>query len=235
MHTLTSRHDLAPGEVCWRRSSRWREENYFRHARTHFALDALYSYAAAPYDPARLVPSPAKKTAAARVRQAEAAVDAPEAERDARLLKLRSPAPGQAVLLTNQMADALQEPVEAAHAELEAARAQAAAIAARTWLGDLAPDMMRLEAEARQITHAIRIAACNADHPDPRPRRALCPRRGRGLRAHPRGPRHLWRHLPRQPPAADPARSADRAAAHPGAGRPLRAAQPVVTCRGVVA
>ena len=42
-------------------SSRWREENYFRYARTHFALDALDSYAAVPDHPDRLVPSPAKK------------------------------------------------------------------------------------------------------------------------------------------------------------------------------
>ena len=61
VHTLTSRTDLPAGEVCWRMSSRWREENYFRYARTHFALDALDSYAAVPDDPDRLVPSPAKK------------------------------------------------------------------------------------------------------------------------------------------------------------------------------
>ena len=40
IHVLTSRDDLAAGEVCWRMSSRWREENYFRYARTRFALDA---------------------------------------------------------------------------------------------------------------------------------------------------------------------------------------------------
>ena len=68
--TLTSRTDLPAGQVCWRMSSRWREENYFRYARTHFALDALDSYAAVPDDPDRLVPSPANKAAAARVRRA---------------------------------------------------------------------------------------------------------------------------------------------------------------------
>ena len=66
IHALTSRTDLTAGEVCWRMTSRWREENYFRYARTHFALDALDSYAAAPDDPDRQVPNPAKKTAAAR-------------------------------------------------------------------------------------------------------------------------------------------------------------------------
>jgi hypothetical protein len=144
-------------------SSRWREENYFRYARTHCALDALDSYAAVPDDPDRLVPSPAKKSAAARVRRAEAAAGAAEAARDAALLKLHSPRPAHAVLLTNQMANALQEPVEAACAELDEAVASAAAVPARTRLGDLAPDMVRLDAETKQITHAIRMAAYNAE------------------------------------------------------------------------
>jgi transposase-like protein len=163
VHTLTSRTDLPPGEACWRMSSRWREENYFRDAGTHFALDALDSYAAAPDDPDRLVPSPAKKAAAARIRRAEAALDAAEAGRDAKLLELRSPAPGQPVTITNQVLNALNAPVHAACAELGAAQAAAAATPARIRLGELAPDMMRLDAETKQITHAVRMAACNAE------------------------------------------------------------------------
>jgi transposase-like protein len=163
IHTLTSRTDLAAGEVCWRMSARWREENYFRYARTRFALDALDSYAAAPDDPDRMVPNPAKKAAAARVRQAEAAARAAEAARDAALLRLRSPAPGQAAYLTNQVINALAAPVEAAWTELDEADQAAAAIPARVPPGTLSPDMARLEAEVKQITHAIRMAACNAE------------------------------------------------------------------------
>ena len=163
VHTLTSRTDVPAGEVCWRMSSRWREENYFRYARTHFALDALDSYAAVPDDPDRLVPSPAKKAAAARVRRAESAARAAEAGRDASLLELRSPAPGHAALLTNQQVNELNAPVRAAYDELEAAEAAAAATPARVRLGDLAPDMVRLDAETKQITHAIRMAAYNAE------------------------------------------------------------------------
>lgn len=74
IHALTSRRDLGAGEVCWRLSSRWREENYFRYARTRFALD---SHAAAPDDPERLIPNPAKKAAAAQVRRAEASPERP--------------------------------------------------------------------------------------------------------------------------------------------------------------
>jgi transposase-like protein len=136
IHALTSRDDLAAGEVCWRMTSRWREENYFRYARTRFALDALDSHAAAP--------------------------DA-ETTRDAALLKLRSPAPGQAAYLSNQVINALGVPVEAACLELEQAERAAAAVPARVPLGVLSPDMVRLEAEVKQITHAIRMAAYNAE------------------------------------------------------------------------
>ena len=61
IHALTSRTDLAAGEVCWRLTSRWREENYFRYARTHFALDALDSHAATPDDPGRRSPTRPRK------------------------------------------------------------------------------------------------------------------------------------------------------------------------------
>jgi Transposase protein len=144
-------------------SSRWREENYFRYARTRFALDALDSYAAAPDDPDRMVPNPAKKTAAARIRAAEHAATAAETARDAALLELRSPAPGQAAYLSNQVINALAAPVEAARRELDDADKAAAAIPARIPLGTLAPDMVRLDAETKQITHAIRMAAYNAE------------------------------------------------------------------------
>jgi hypothetical protein len=163
IHALTSRTDLAAGEVCWRLTSRWREENYFRYARTHFALDALDCHAAAPDDPGRLVPNPAKKAAAAQVRRAEILAAAAGAQRDAILAALRNPAPGQPVTITNQMINALDAPVEAAYRELDEADNAAAATPARVPLGTLAPDMMRLEAETKQITHAIRMAAYNAE------------------------------------------------------------------------
>ncbi len=163
IHALTSRKDLAAGEVCWRLTSRWREENYFRYARTHFAPGALDSYAAAPGNPDRLVPNPAKKAAAAQVRSAEALAAAAEAQRDASLAALRNPPPGQPALITNQMINALGAPAEAAWAELEAAEDAAATVPARIRLGETAPDMVRLEAEVKQITHAIRMAACNAE------------------------------------------------------------------------
>jgi hypothetical protein len=58
--------------------------------------------------------------------------------------------------------NALNAPVEDAWRETSEAQADAAALPARVRLGDLSPDMMRLDTEIKQITHAIRMAACNA-------------------------------------------------------------------------
>ena len=197
IHALTSRTDLAAGEVCWRLTSRWREENYFRYARTRFALDALDSYAAAPDDPGRLIPNPAKKAAAAQVRHAEILTAAAGAQRDASLAALRNPPPGQPVTITNQMINALDAPVEAAWQELQAAHDAAAAVPARIRLGEIAPE------------HGPPGSRGQADHPrhpdgrlqrrnppGPRPERPLRPRRRRSLRADPRSPHRLRRHLP---------------------------------------
>jgi transposase len=163
LHALTSRTDLAAGELCWRLTSRWREENYFRYARTHFALDALDSHAATPDDPGRPVPNPAKKAAAAQARHAEILAAAAQAQRDASLAALRNPPPGRPVTITNQMINALDAPAQAAWAEFHAAQDAAAAVPARIRLGEIAPDMVRLEAEVKQITHAIRMAAYNTE------------------------------------------------------------------------
>ena len=61
------------------------------------------------------------------------------------------------------MINALAAPIEAACQELEEAEHAAAAVPARIPLGDLAPDIVRLDAEIKQITHAIRMAAYNAE------------------------------------------------------------------------
>ena len=61
------------------------------------------------------------------------------------------------------MINALDAPVETAHRELEAAADAAAAVPARIRLGEIAPDMVRLDAEVKQITHAIRMASYNAE------------------------------------------------------------------------
>jgi hypothetical protein len=165
VHILTTRGaDALPAAAAvYRMTSRWREENYFRYARAHFALDALDSCAAAPDDPGRLVPSPAKKTAAAAVRTARTALATAESAQQRELGSLHHPAAGTSTVITSQMLAKLDAPAGAARRKLEAAQAAAKATPAKIPLSQHNPDMVRLDAETRLITHAIRMAAFNAE------------------------------------------------------------------------
>jgi hypothetical protein len=165
VHILTTREpgDLPAAAVACRMTSRWREENYFRYARSHFALDALDSYATIPDDPQRLVPNPAKKTAAAAVKAAKNAAARAQAAREQKLAALHSPAPGTSTVITNKMLARLDAPVHAARASLAAARAAARATPAKIPLSQHNPGQVLLDTETKLITHAIRMAACNAE------------------------------------------------------------------------
>ena len=155
--------DLPAAAVIYRMTSRWREENYFRYGRAHFALDALDTYAVTPEDPGRMVPNPAKKTAAAAVSTAKKDLAQAEAARQRKLDALRQPAPGTAVVITNQALARLAAPVDAARRDLAAAQAAARAVPAKIPLAEHNPDMVKLDTETKLITHAIRMAACNAE------------------------------------------------------------------------
>ena len=165
VHILTSRDTtlLPAPAVIWRMTCRWREENYFRYARAHFALDALDSYAVTPDDPDRKVPNPAKKTASAAVSAANKDLAAAAAARQDKLAALRSPAPGTAAVITNAKLAELDAPVDAARRKLDAARAAAKAVPAKIPLSQHNPDMVKLDAQTKLITHAIRMAAYNAE------------------------------------------------------------------------
>jgi transposase-like protein len=60
---LTTRTDLPIEVVAYRMFERWTQENFFRYMRSHFALDALVTYAVEPADVERTIPNPACKAA----------------------------------------------------------------------------------------------------------------------------------------------------------------------------
>ena len=110
-----------------------------------------------------MVPNPAKKTAAAAVSTAKKDLAQAEAARQRKLDALRQPAPGTAVVITNQALARLDAPVDAARRDLAAAQAAARAAPAKISLAEHNPDMVKLDTETKLITHAIRMAACNAE------------------------------------------------------------------------
>ncbi len=164
-HILTTRgrDDLPAAAAAYRMSGRWREENYFRYGRAHFALDGLDSYKTAPDNPGRMVPNPAKKAAKAAVTSAKKAVERAGERRDARLAELKNPAPGTTVVITNKTLAWLEAPVETARRKLAAAQQAADTVPAKIPLGQHNPTMVRLDTETKLITHAIRMAAFNAE------------------------------------------------------------------------
>ena len=166
VHILTTRPAAAlpAAAVIYRMTSRWREENYFRYGRAHFALDALDTYATTPEDPGRKVPYPAKKTAAATVKTAKKTLAAAEAARQAELTALRSPAPGTAVASTNTMLACFSTASGAARTPCKTPRPQPGPSPRKHPLAEHNPDMLvKLDTETKLITHAIRMAACNAE------------------------------------------------------------------------
>jgi hypothetical protein len=160
---LTSRTDLPAAEVCWRLSARWRQENYFKYAREHFALDALDSYAAIADDPHRLVPNPAKKHTRAAVETARAALGTAETTLataiDDAADRARRPGSGATADVDPAASHALTQ----ARDQLELAVTESRHTPSHLPLGQVRPDAALIDEERKLLTHAIRMAAYNAE------------------------------------------------------------------------
>jgi hypothetical protein len=69
---LTSRRDLGAAEIAHRMFERWRQENFFKYLREHYAIDALVDYTVVADDPTRDVPNPKRKKLDAELKAARA-------------------------------------------------------------------------------------------------------------------------------------------------------------------
>ncbi len=151
---LTTRTDTEVAPLAHAMFSRWRQENFFRYMRAHYALDALDAYATVDDDPDRLVPNPARRDADRQVRQARATLEAAEA------------AEGRAALdggRDKAGSDKVATAFTAARDHLARLQAAARAIPAKVPLGGLHPDTARLDPERKRIHDAIRMATYNAE------------------------------------------------------------------------
>lgn len=160
---LTSRDDLAPAAVAYRMANRWRQENYFKYAREHFALDALDSYADQGDDMGRLVPNPAKARAAdavvaARRDLATANAGLVDALDDAGARAGRPGGGGKATV-----SPAVGRGLAKAKADLAGAKTASAGTPSHLPLSAVRPGSRVLETERKLLTHAIRMSAYNAE------------------------------------------------------------------------
>ena len=160
---LTNRTDLSAAQVAYRMAARWRQENYFKYAREHFALDALDSYADQPDDPTRLVPNPAKARARDQVSTARAQLAAAQGgvadAIDDAGVRARQPRSGGKATVDPAASQALT----AATTDLAAAKATSATTASHLPLGQVRPGSRLLETETKLLTHAIRMSAYNTE------------------------------------------------------------------------
>jgi hypothetical protein len=160
---LTNRADLTAAELAYRMSNRWRQENYFKYAREHFALDALDSYADHPDDHDRLVPNPAKAKAIGQIAATRADLMAAQAD----LTDALDTAVATAGKHRNR-GKATVDPIaglalrDKQH-DLAAARRASRATPTHLPLGQVRPGSRQLETERKLLTHAIRMSAYNSE------------------------------------------------------------------------
>ena len=159
---LTNRTDLSATQVAHRMFSRWRQENYFRYARQHFALDALDSYASHPDDLARLVPNPERARLRRQLTGAQQALDELEATLGAEAMD--NPEARRPTMRGFKIANAdLTYDIRQARQEVVRLQDTVAQAPTRIPLGTLAPDARLLETQVKLVTHAIRMSAYNAE------------------------------------------------------------------------
>jgi hypothetical protein len=157
---LTTRTDLAIGEVATAMFARWREENFFRYMRHAYGLDALDSYAKEDDDMARLVPNPRKKRARSSVAAARAAErSAEQALADVLALSRKGAIDvDEANARLKEATTALSE----ARDDVTAAKQRGRGVPAKVPLGDVHPDTKVLDPERKRLHDACRMAVYNA-------------------------------------------------------------------------
>jgi transposase len=159
---LTSRSDLSAVTVAHRMFSRWRQENYFRYARQHFALDGLDSYASQPDDLERTVPNPQRARLRRQLARAQQQLDELEATLGAEAMD--NPEARRPTMRGFKIANAdLTFDIRLARQQVDQLEAAVTQTPTRIPLGQLAPDSRLLETQVKLVTHAVRMSVYNAE------------------------------------------------------------------------
>jgi transposase len=159
---VTSRTDLSTVQVAHRMFSRWRQENYFRYARQHFALDGLDSYASQSDDLTRMVPNPERVRLRRQMARAQQQLDELEATLGAEAMD--NPESRRPTMRGFKIANAsLAREIRLAREHLADLEDAVANSPTRIPLGQLAPDARLLETQVKLVTHAVRMSVYNAE------------------------------------------------------------------------
>jgi hypothetical protein len=143
-------------------AARWGQENYFKDARDHFALDALDSYADPPttrpgWSPTRQ--GPCRRSGHRRPTPGRRRPSGVAEAIDAAGIRARQPGNGGKATVDPAAGQALT----AAATNLAVAKATSATTASHLPLGQVRPGSRLLETERKLLTHAIRMSAYNVE------------------------------------------------------------------------
>ncbi len=161
---LTTRTDLSIEAVAYRMFERWTQENFFRYMRQHFALDALATYAVEPADPARTVPSPARKALAKTLATTRATLTDLEhayGQRARRNAERQRPTI-RGFTIANA---AMGQQITALETEVRALKARLADLPKRVPIAAVLDEaaIVRLAPEAKHLTDTIKMVAYRAE------------------------------------------------------------------------
>lgn len=137
--------------------------DYFTYAREHFALDALDSYAAIADDPQRLVPNPAKKHTRAAIETARAALGTAQTTLATAIDDAADRARQPRSTATADVDPAATHALTQARDQLELALAESRHTPSHLPPGQVRPNAALIDEERKLLTHAIPMAAYNAE------------------------------------------------------------------------
>jgi hypothetical protein len=157
---LTTRQDLGALELAYRMFHRWRQENFFRYMRRHYALDDLLTYAAKPADPERLVPNQERKKLEGKRRRLQAERKKLLAEYGEAARQLA----GAEKAAEQQRAD-LERQLGKLEAEIDLLTCQIRELPGRVPLKQRMPEteIVQLESERKNLSNALKMVAYRAE------------------------------------------------------------------------
>ncbi len=162
LQILTSDLDACPAQILAWLKSRWREENFLKYASENYGTGKICDYIAGIETNTKVIGNPARKKAAAAVREAERALAA--AERELAAL-LADPAITPAAKNT-RLIPAAQKKITAARKKLDAAAAARDTIPAKLPASVIDPEakVALLRTGRRGLQMVLRLLAHNAGH-----------------------------------------------------------------------
>ena len=146
--------------LAWLRS-RWREENLFKYLEAHYGIHWLTDYHASLEDDTHLIDNPGRKTARARLREAEEALHGAQRDLAALLTSTELPAAEK-----NKAIPAAEKKITTAQAALTTAKAALKPVPARLPANKVTPGAQKavLRTRRRSLQMVLRLLAAAAEH-----------------------------------------------------------------------